>query len=138
MYDIQRVGRIISDIGKYLKELESYAIKSISDLEDSKNFNASSMVVFAVLNWIIDLGNEVISAEELGAPNTYQDIMPLLVKANVIIKAQSDQLNKLIRKRNVLAHFYEDISKKELYELIKDITLVSDFVKIVKNRVKID
>lgn len=44
------------------------------------------MLIFAVLNRIIDLGNEITFAENLGAPNTYKDIMSILAKANVLNK----------------------------------------------------
>ena len=90
MYDLHRLGKIITDINKYLKELESYNIKNSDDLIESKNYNASSMVIFAILNRLIDLGSELISAEELEAPNSYKDIMPTLSKANIINKKDSE------------------------------------------------
>ena len=64
------------------------------------------MLIFAILNKLIDLGSEIISAEKLGAPNTYQDIMILLAKGNIINKNQADELNNLVKKRNIFAHFY--------------------------------
>ena len=137
MYDIERIGKIISDIEKYLKDLKSYNL-SKEDLVDSKNYNASSMLIFAILNRIIDLGGEIISAENLGAPNNYQDIMKILSKANVINKDQADKMNKLVSKRNVFAHFYEDISEKELFKTIKEINSVEDFVKTIKKRVRVE
>ena len=137
MYDIDRIGKIVVDIISYLNELKSYQINQLSDLDDRIRYHASSMVIFATLNKVIDLGTEIISSEELGAPNTYQDIMPLLAKANVINSKQADDLNEIIRKRNVLAHFYDEIKKKDLFRLIRDMSLISDFVKIVKSRVKI-
>jgi len=33
------------------------------------------MLIFAIVNRLIDLGSEIISTEELGAPNTYKEIM---------------------------------------------------------------
>lgn len=137
MYDLQRIGKIISDINKYSKELESYHLTK-EDLKDSKNYNASSMLVFAILNKLIDLGSEIISAENLGAPDSYQDIMIILSKAGVINKFQAEDMNRLIKKRNIFAHFYEDVSEKELFETIKEFKKVDDFLKTIKKRVKID
>ena len=137
MYDVQRIGKIISDINKYLGELKSYNLKK-EDLSDSKSYRASSMLIFAVLNRLIDLGGEIISAENLGAPNTYQDIMPILAKANVINKQQSEKINTLIKKRNVFAHFYEEISESELYKTIREVYEVEDFLKTIKKRIKLD
>ncbi len=134
MYDIQRIGKIIADIAKYQNELESYHINTKVVLGDNKTYHASSMVVFALLNRVIDIGSEMLSAENLGAPNTYQDIMPLLAKANILNKEQAEKLNRLIRKRNVLAHFYQDMDEKELYQTIQELSIINDFLKIVKKR----
>ena len=128
MYDIQRIGKIITDIEKYIKELKSYKLNSSDELLDSKNYNASSMLLFAILNRTIDLGSEIISAENLGAPNTYQDIMPLLAKAGLMNKKEANQLNDLIRIRNVLAHFYEDITEKNLFNTIKEIKECQNYI----------
>ena len=136
MYNIERVGKIIADIKKYCKELEDYKITKVDNLYDGKTYNASSMVVFAVLNRLIDLGNEIISSENLGAPNTYQDIMPILAKAGIINKEQAEKLNKLIRKRNVLAHFYDDIEEKELFKTTKEIPEDLKFIEAVRKRIQ--
>jgi uncharacterized protein YutE (UPF0331/DUF86 family) len=136
MYDLQRVGKIIADIKKYLGELDSYKIKSSSDLADSKTYNAAAMVLFAVLNRAIDLGGEIIAAENLGAPSRYQDIMPILSKAGIMNKEMADRINNVIKKRNMLAHFYGDITEKELFGVIKDISIIEKFVEIVKKRAK--
>ncbi|MBU1104242.1 MAG: DUF86 domain-containing protein [Nanoarchaeota archaeon] len=137
MYDIQRIGKIITDIEKFAKELSSYKIREVSDLSDSKTFHATSMVIFGILNRTIDLGSEILFAENLGAPNTYQDIMPTLAKANIIDKERAEKLNKMINKRNILAHFYGDIKEKDLLSLAKNINLIEDFVRTVKKNVKV-
>ena len=131
MYDTERIGKIVADIEKYLTELDSYKITNKDSLFDGKTYNASAMVVFAILNRVIDLGGEIISAENLGAPNSYQDIIPLLIKAGVINKIQGEKLNFLIKKRNVLAHFYEDISEKDLFNMIREIGLIKKFIVIM-------
>jgi len=134
MYDIQRIGKIIADIEKHIKELNSYNL-NLNDLYESKNYHASSMLIFAILNKLIDLGSEIISAEKLGAPNTYQDIMNLLAKGNIINKNQADELNNLVRKRNIFAHFYEDIKEKDLYKTIKEIKIIDGFLTTIKKRI---
>lgn len=123
-------------IEKYIKELESYKITK-ENLKDSKNYHASSMLIFAILNRLIDLGSEIITAEELGAPNTYQDIMTILIKGNILNKEQGEKINKLLSKRNAFAHFYGEITEKEVYDTILDLKEVEAFLKTIKKRVKI-
>ncbi len=136
MYDLERIGKIIVDTKKYLKELESYKLK-LTDLQNSKNYNAASMLVFAILNRIIDLGNEIISAENLGAPNIYKDIMNILAKGNIINQEQADKMNKLIVKRNMFAHFYGEITKKELFDTIQNMADVENFMRTIQKRIKL-
>ncbi|MBS3081751.1 DUF86 domain-containing protein [Candidatus Pacearchaeota archaeon] len=137
MYDVQRIGKIIADLQRYMNDARSYKIEKVSDLEDKRNYYALSMVIFAILNRLLDLGNEIISAEELGAPEAYDRTMSILAKANVINNEKADSLNKLIARRNVLAHFYEDITEKDLFAVFKELYQIEDFIKTIKKRVKI-
>jgi len=137
MYDIERVGKIFSDIEKYFKEMESYNLKSASDLLDSKNYNATSMLLLAILNKIIELGGEILNEEKMGAPSRYNDIMPMLAKAGMMNKEKAESLNKIIEKRNILAHYYGELNEKELFKMTKDIYDARDFMRAVKKRMKI-
>jgi uncharacterized protein YutE (UPF0331/DUF86 family) len=134
MYDLQRVGKIFADIEKYFKEMESYNLKGEQDLKDSKNYNATSMLLLAILNKIIELGGEVLAEEKAGAPGRYQDIMPMLAKANILNKDAAERLNKLIKQRNILAHYYGEMTEKGLFKLTKDIYEIKDFMRAIKKR----
>ncbi|ADT83605.1 hypothetical protein [Thermococcus barophilus] len=50
MFDIERIGKIISDIERFLSDLDSMEIKNVDDLRDRKTFYASSMLIFVILN----------------------------------------------------------------------------------------
>ncbi len=136
MYDLQRIGKLIADINNYIKELDSFRIKAVSDLSDSKTYHASSMVLFSILNRLIDFGGEIIAAEKLKAPERYKDIMPSLAKAGVMNKETAEKLNALIEERNVLAHFYGEMTEKKLFKMINEIGLLEEFIRLVKKRVK--
>lgn len=43
MYDLERLGKIISDIEKYLRDLKELDINKIEDLRDKKNLYSVSM-----------------------------------------------------------------------------------------------
>lgn len=134
MYDLERIGKIISEIEKYVKEIKEYNLTR-EKLKESQVYYASSMIIFAILNRIIDLGSEIISAEHLGAPNTYSDIMEILSKSNVINKEQAKKLNNLISKRNIFAHFYGDITEKDIYNSLSQLKEVELFLVTIKKRV---
>lgn len=135
MYDLERTSKIISDIEKYLRELQSYHIQTKQDLVASKDRHASSMLIFSILNRMIDLGSEILSKEKVGAPQRYEDIMLLLANANVINTETATQLNSLIKKRNVFAHFYGDVTPKDILEILHQQELIERFIATVKKRV---
>ena len=136
MYDIKRTGKIIADIQKYLAEIESYSIKSSADLKESMKFRATSMLLFALLDRVIDLGTEIVIAENMGMPQTHQDIMPLLTKANIVNKEQADKMNILIKERNKIGHLYEEITPHHIFNILAEMPLIEQFLKTVKKRIQ--
>lgn len=134
-YDIERIGTIVSDVQKYFKDLESMAIGDISDLDDKKNFYSLSMLLFSIINRAVDLGEEIISAEDLGTPATYRDIFQILQKNKVIDKDLEKKLSGLVSYRNLLAHEYHGVTERDLFNVYSRIDVVKAFVGKVKGRV---
>jgi uncharacterized protein YutE (UPF0331/DUF86 family) len=93
------------------------------------------MLIFSILNRVIDLGNEVILDEHLGSPNTYDDVMPRLSKGGIMNEKEATELNELIKKRNIFAHFYGELKRGELFNIIDNLKLVDDFIKKIKKRI---
>ena len=132
MYDIERIGKIISDIEKYLRDLEELKIKKIEDLEDKRNFYALSMALFSVLNRTIDLGSEIVMANNLGIPSTYRDIFKLLSKNGFIDKVLEKELSRLVFYRNLLSHEYYDLTDKDIFDVLRRIGVIKQFVEKIK------
>ena len=136
MYDIERITNIIKDIEKYKKDLEMMKIKSPNELEDIRNLHASSMLCFAILNRVIDLGQEILIKEELGMPEKYADIFSKLSEVGLMNKKEADEMNELIRFRNILAHSYFELGKKDIFKIISHQELIDKFIEKIKKRVK--
>lgn len=136
MYDIERITKMIMDIEKYEKELHNMKIKSANDLEDSRNFHASAMLCFSILNRVIDLGQEILVKENYGMPTKYADVFNNLSKAGLMNKKEAEELNKLINYRNIISHTYFELSKKEIFNIISKMKLINDFIKKIKKRVE--
>jgi len=132
MYDIERIGKIISDIEKYLRDLEELKIKKIEDLEDKRNFYALSMALFSALNRTIDLGSEIVMANNLGIPSTYRDIFKLLSKNGFIDKTLEKELSRLVFYRNLLSHGYYDLTDKDIFDLLGRRDVIKQFVEKIK------
>jgi len=136
MYDVERIGKIISDIERYFRDLEGLNIKKVEDLEDRKDFYAISMVLFSILNRAIDLGDEIVMANNLGMPSTYKEIFRLLTKNKFIGKDMGEELSNLVFYRNLLSHEYYDLTEEDVFEVFKKISIVKKFVERIKEVLK--
>ena len=134
MYDKEKIILIIEDIEKYFNEIENMRIKKESDLDIIK-FRAASMDIFSIINKTIDLSEEVVSSKNLGFPMQYKDLFTFLVQSKIIDKKLSEGLKELIILRNKISHRYGAISEKEIFEAIKKIEIVKDFIKSIKREV---
>ncbi len=135
-YDKERIGVIISDLERFFKDLEALEIKSVESLEDRRNFYSTSMLIFAAINRLIDLGEEIVLANSFGTPSTYKDTFRLLQTNKIIDKNLEKKLGYLIEYRNILSHEYSTFTKEQLYDLVKEIPSIKVFVNIVRKLVK--
>jgi len=136
LYDEERIGTILSDIQRYLKDFEELGIHDVQDLEDKRNFYASSMVLFSLLNRVFDLGSEMAIAHNLGIPSTYREIFVLLQKDGIIGKDLAHEMVGLVTYRNLLSHEYQGISEEILFTLTKKIPDIRQFVGVMQDRIQ--
>ena len=136
LYDEERIGTILSDIQRYLKDFEELEIHDVQDLEDKRNFYASSMVLFSLLNRVFDLGSEMAIAHNLGIPSTYREIFVLLQKDGIIGKDLAHEMVGLVTYRNLLSHEYQGISGEILFTLTKKIPDIRQFVGVMQDRIQ--
>jgi uncharacterized protein YutE (UPF0331/DUF86 family) len=136
MYDKERIGKIFSDIQRYFADMESLNVRTVKDLENKKNFYSVSMVIFSIINRTINLGEEVIAANNLGTPSTYKDIFYLLAKGKIINGRMKDELSALASYRNLFSHEYQNFTEKDILAALTKIDTVRDFVKRVKARME--
>ena len=136
LYDEERIGTVFSDIQRYLKDFEDLGIHSVQDLQDKRNFYASSMVLFSLLNRVFDLGSEMAIAHNLGIPGTYREIFVLLQKNGFIENELAHEMIGLVMYRNLLSHEYHGISEETLFNLTKKIASIRQFVGITKDMIQ--
>jgi uncharacterized protein YutE (UPF0331/DUF86 family) len=127
----ERITLIIADIEKYLKELEELNIKTIEDLKERKNFYSASMLLLTIFNRVIDLGQELVLRKKLGVPATYSEIFALLRKANIINNKFFSELREIVKLRNRLSHEYFAFTEKDVFEGLKKIKIVKQFIKLL-------
>lgn len=136
LYDEERIGTIFSDIQRYIKDFEELEIHTLKDLHDKRNFYASSMVLFSLLNRVFDLGSEMAIAHNLGIPATYREIFVLLRKDGIIGNDLAHDMIGLVTYRNLLSHEYHGISDDTLLELTKKIPSIRQFVNLMQDMIQ--
>ena len=134
MTDTERLANILTDIKKYTIELESYKIKSVEDLKDSKTFFAASMVAFQIINRVFDLCDDLINSKNIGIPSTYRDIFWLLEKAKIINRESREKIWPIMKYRNLLAHEYGEMKDEDLLFIVQNSETINAFVKQLKNK----
>jgi len=135
MVDLERLSILIDQIGEYFIRLDNMKIKTEKDLDDLK-FDASSMVLFSLINKTIELAEEVVKSENLGMPLKYRDLFEMLRNKKVISKEMEESLSNLVILRNVLAHRYEKIDKRRIILAIKKSQEIKKFIEIIKKYYK--
>ena len=136
MFDLERLTKIISDIHRYLDDLERIEIKDPRDLDDIRNFYAVSMILFTLINRVIDLGDEIVTSRNLGVPGTYREIFNLLERGKVIDKELASDLSNLVYQRNILAHEYHNLTEKDVFRTYRRVPVIRKFVERVKENIK--
>lgn len=128
-YDKERIAKILADLEKYLRDLQT--LKS-TELSDSKTYYATSMLLFAIANRTIDLGDAIVTGGEFGFPSTYKTIFSLLAKHGVITKEMEQRLADVVHYRNVLSHEYADVSAADIRTFWRKIGIITDFMTRIK------
>lgn len=131
MYDLEKINVIIRDIDKYFLELKNIGLNK-ENIDVPEKFYSSSMVVFSILNRMIDLAEEIIIKNEFGMPSSYEQYFQILAEKGLIDKPMGEELKRLVKDRNLFAHQYYDLERKQVLSISKRIYTIRDFVERVK------
>ena len=136
MYDLERITKRIVDIEKYKKDLSTLNIKSKKDLSALEKYHSASMLYFAIMNRVIDLGGEILIKENLGMHSRYSEMFDKLSKAGLVNSKESEELKNLVKYRNIIAHTYFDLSEEDIWKLINKMDIIDKFIEKIKKRVR--
>jgi uncharacterized protein YutE (UPF0331/DUF86 family) len=94
------------------------------------------MILFSMLDGVIDLADEIVAARGFGVPSTYREIFVLLARNGCITK---DMLGRYVGPhvyRNHLAHEYGEITAEDLLRILQMTDEIRSFVDQMKNLVR--
>lgn len=137
MIDKEQIAIMVKDVERYLSDLSEINVKTKDSLSNKESYYAVSMLVFSIMNRVLDIGTEVISgSEKIPIPGTYSETFELLSQSKIINPKLSSSLSNLTKYRNIIAHEYYRLTNAELFKLKNDIFVVHDFITEIKNFLK--
>lgn len=133
--DEERIISILSDIEKYMNDLKEMNVNRLEDLDNIEKYYASSMVLFSLLNRVLDLGQEIVISKKLGMPSSYRDIFRILLSRKIIGSDLFKKMEAFVDLRNALSHEYHRIDKGLIFDAINGIDTVRKVVERLREEV---
>ena len=135
MIDKPVVYRILNSLDESLKHLRSKRGISFKDYKKDKDIQAiAERRLETAIQACIDIGNHIVSQQNLGSPSNYGEIFSLLLQNNIINDEQEKKLVKMAGFRNVLIHEYRDILIEKVYDIFQN--RLSDFYGFAQSILK--
>ena len=121
-------GQIIEsrlrEIAIDIERLKKFEDLSVSEFSEGENFAIAEHYLRRALEAVFDLGNHVLSRLSIPPgqrPTMYKEIALALGRHNIVPSDFArNALKKMAGYRNRLIHFYCEVSKKELHEIIQE------------------
>ncbi|TET61742.1 MAG: DUF86 domain-containing protein [Promethearchaeota archaeon] len=114
---ITRLNKL-NELLDILNELKN--IKKEDFLSNYKNYFTAQRTLEICINICIDIGNHIVSLNNIERPEIFSDIIKILAKHNVISEELSTRLIKMVRFRNLLGHFYLEIDNEIIYNILQN------------------
>jgi uncharacterized protein YutE (UPF0331/DUF86 family) len=121
MIDKEKIESLFNELDKYLKELSELSSLPVSEyLNNSRNVYSGRYLLQIAVETCINIGNHIISRQELGVPKEYADTFRILQSNDIISQQLLETLVLMTRFRNRVVHLYWDIDDKLVLEIIKN------------------
>lgn len=117
---IEKINEKLENLKKYLDFLKSNADIEKETLEDNYTLRSAIERNFQLaIESILDIGEIIISEENLKKPEEYRDIIETLGKNSILPTKFAKKFAPVAGFRNILVHRYNDIDVDELHEHLK-------------------
>lgn len=122
---------------EYLNQLES--IVEGLDFEEFNNnplfYGSAERFLHLAIEALIDIGNHIVSDDNLGRVDVYKDIPIILTESSYLDEEKKELFIKVIAFRNILVHDYMDLDRDIIFNLLKN--NLDDIRGILKSYLKL-
>lgn len=132
--DINKIRNLIDDVQSNVRELSNFSRMPLGEfISDNKNYGLAEHYVRRSLEGILTIGTHILSRLPVKTKD-YQEIITSLAEHAIIPKEFAERNKKLANYRNRLVHMYWEVSKEELYNVIRDhLTDIDQFCQFYQN-----
>ena len=127
----------VQKCSEYLDQLEDI-VKGIKFSEFNNNpllYGSAERFLHLSIEALIDIGNHIISDDNLGKVNVYRDIALILAQNDYLDEKEKELFIKIIAFRNILVHDYMDLDRDVIFGLLKN--NLADIRGILKSYLKL-
>jgi uncharacterized protein YutE (UPF0331/DUF86 family) len=142
MIDKQKIESLFKEFDTYLEELKQLSLLTEEEyLSSSRNIYSGRYLLQISIETCINIGNHIISRQELGIPKDYADTFRILVDKKIISESLLEKLILMTRFRNRVVHLYWDVDDKLVLEIMKNnykdfISFRTEILKYLKSLIK--
>lgn len=137
MLKVEVLQKRIKKAQEYLEYLKDIKAKYNKD-QFRRNpiiFGSTERFLHLVIEALLDIGNHIISSQNLGEVDSYKDIPELLYENNYISKGQKEIFVQITGFRNILVHEYLEIDLDIVYKILEN--NLNDLQSILKEYAKL-
>jgi len=124
------ISKRIERIDETLKRLEQIKELSLDNfLNDWKSQDATLHNLQIAIEGCLDTGNHILSSIGSKAPETYVQIVEILVSEKILPSDFAETAKNMVKFRNLVVHEYLHIDLKKVYSFLSSIEDIRKFVK---------
>lgn len=137
MTNLSVIENKISVIKKYLQILQRYRNYRVEEIcNDDTLRGAVERYLYLVSQATIDLAEAIIAYKKFRKPSIYSETFEILKEERVISFELAEKLVKMAGFRNVIAHMYEIVDFKVVYDVLQNrLSDIEEFLKQVQEKV---
>ena len=107
---------------EYLNQLKDI-VRDVEFKEFNNNpllYGSAERFLHLAIEALIDIGNHIISDDDLGRVDVYKDIAIILAENNYVSEQEKQLFTRIIAFRNILVHDYMDLDRDIIFKLLKN------------------
>ena len=133
----EKITRKLMAMKKYVDFLRSHQKVTVEKLEDNYELLSAIERNFQLaIESALDIGEIIISSENLEKPEDYRSVILTLGKHEILPVEFASEFALIAGFRNILVHIYEDVDIEKLHEFLNNLDDFDKFSQYIARYIK--